>query len=348
MAIGRRRPTVDPRKAGSVEAALRRALRAAVAGDRAGAETWLERIVEADSADLDAYHALARLYREQGDIGRAIRMHQNLLLRSGLSKAEKNEALLELARDFEAGGFVERAVAGYEEVLDANPREREALERLVGLLGAMGEYPRALALSKRRRRFDREAAEAEERQLLLSQAQAQSSEGDSDGARATLKRALRKNRNDARAWSMLGDLEAERGRGARAIDAWRKAVSADRSLGSTLLPKIEAGFAARKKVREYEKFVRSLLEEHPKDASAHVALARSLAARGETAEAIESLSRAVEIAPGAPSLRVELGRLLLDGGHEGEVLKAFGALLDVIERDAWGALDVSESAEATA
>ena len=128
MAIGRRRPVVDPRKAGSVEAALRRALRAAVGGDRPSAETWLERIVEADSADLDAYHALARLYREQGDIGRAIRMHQNLLLRAGLSKAEKNEALLELARDFDDGGFSERAIASYEEVLDAQPREAEALE----------------------------------------------------------------------------------------------------------------------------------------------------------------------------------------------------------------------------
>ena len=147
---------------------------------------------------------------------------------------------------------------------------------------------------------------------------------------------------------MLGELEAERGRSARAVDAWRKAVSADRAFGRTLLPKIEAGFAARKKVQEYEKFVRSLLEERPEDASAHVALARSLAARGETVEAIESLSRAVEIAPGAPSLRVELGRLLLDGGQEGEALKAFGALLDVIERDAWGPLDLSESEEGTA
>lgn len=326
---------MDPRRAGSVEAALRRALRAAVAGDRPGAETWLERIVEADSADLDAYLALARLYREQGDIGRAIRMHQNLLLRTGLSKAEKSEALLELARDFEAGGFVERAVAGFEEALDANPRDREALEHLVKLQGALGEYPRALALVKRWRRFDRPAADREEQRLLLARARAQAADGEADGARTALKRALRKDKTNALAWSMLGELEAERGRDAKAIDAWRKAVSVDRTLGPTLLPKIEAGFAARKKIPEYEKFVRSLLEEHPDDPAAHVALSRTLASRGETAAAIESLSRAVEIAPGEPSLRVELGRLLLDGGHDGEALKAFGALLDVIERDDW-------------
>ncbi|CAN0356542.1 unnamed protein product, partial [Discosporangium mesarthrocarpum] len=333
VAIARRRPAVDPRKAGSVEAALRRALRAAVAGDLPSAETWLERIVEADSSDLDAYHALARLYREQGDIGRAIRMHQNLLLRPGLPKAEKNEALLELARDFEAGGFAERAVAGYEEVLDANPREREALERLVKLLGSLREYPRALALVKRWRRVDREGADAEERTLLLAQAEVQAGEGDADGARTTLKRALRRDKANAPAWSMLGDLEAERGRDAKAIDAWRKAVAADRSMGAILLPKIEAGFAARKKPHDFEKFVRGLLEERPDDPAAHVALARTLVSRGETSAATESLSRAIEFAPEAPELRVELGRMLLDGGQDGEALKAFGALLDVIERD---------------
>ena len=332
MALGRRRPAVDPRKAGSVEAALRRSLRAAVAGDWPTAETWLERIVEADSADLDAYHALARLYREQGDIGRAIRMHQNLLLRGDLDKQQKTEALLELARDFEAGGFAERAIAGFEEVLDANPRDREALARLVQLHGELRDYPRALALVKRWRRFEREAADAIELDLLVAQAQGQADEGDADAARATLKRALRRDKTSAAAWSMLGDLEAERGRDARAIDAWRKAVTADGSLGRGLLPKIEAGYAARKKPQDYEKLLRSLIEERPAEPSTRVALARTLASRGDTRSAIEELSRAIEVAPSESSLRVELGRMLLDAGQDGEALKSYAALLDAIER----------------
>ena len=39
--------------------AWRRTLRAAVGEDWTAAETWLERIVESDSNDFDAYHALA-------------------------------------------------------------------------------------------------------------------------------------------------------------------------------------------------------------------------------------------------------------------------------------------------
>ena len=66
--------------------------------------------------------------------------------------------------------------------------------------------------------------------------------------------------------------------------------------------------------------------------AARIALARLLASRGETAAGIEELSRAIEVAPGDARLRVELGRQLLEAGLEAEALKAYGSLLEVIER----------------
>ena len=118
---------------------------------------------------------------------------------------------------------------------------------------------------------------------------------------------------------------------------------ADRSLGSILLPRIDAGYAARKKPKEYDKFIRAVVEECPTDAAAQIALARALVSRGESRAAIESLARAVEIAPDAPSLRVELGRLLLEAGQDGEALKAFGSLLDAVEQGGWRPPDVEET-----
>ena len=332
MAIGRKQTTVDARKPGSVEAALRRSLRAAVAGDWSAAETWLERIVQVDSTDLDAYHALARLYRSQGAIDRAIRMHQNVLLRRELGRKERAEALLELARDFDAGGFGERAAAGYEEVLDAQPRNREALRRLVVLLREQRAYDRALALVKRLRRLDREAADAAELETLVSLARSQMDEGDADAARSTLKRCLRRHKTSGLAWSMLGDLEAERGRDARAINAWRRALAAEFSMAETLLPKIEAGFAARGKASAYEDLLRSTLEAQPSASAPQIALARSLRSRGQTREAIEELSRAVERTPNGVALHVELGRQVLEAEEVGEIQKAYAGLLDALER----------------
>ena len=329
MAIGRKKNPVDAGRAGSVEAALRRSLRAAVAHEWETAETWLERIVEADSADLDAYHALARLYRQQGAVGRAIRMHQNLLLRVNVGRLEKREARLELARDFDAGGFSERAAAGYEEVLDETPKHAEALHRLVSLSLVNRTYVRGLTLVRRLRRVDRNAADS----LDLAQADAQIDVGDADAARSTLKRCLRRYKDCGEAWSRLGALEAEKGRDARAIDAWRKAVLADATLTASLLPKIEAGFAARKKTQGYEKLLRILANERPTDADVRIALSRWYVSRGEIKDAIEELSRAIEVAPDSVALRVALGRQLLDGGQESEALKAYGNLLDALERD---------------
>lgn len=334
MALGRKRDRVDARSRASVDAAFRRSLRAAVAQDWRAAETWLERIVESDSTDLDAYLALARLYREQGEVGRAIRMHQNLLLRPGLDRALGREVRLELARDFDTGGFAERAAAGYEEVLDEEPRRAEALERRVLLSLELRDYARGLTLVKRWRRFDKDAAGRAEVELLLAQAQAQNDAGDADAARASLKKCLRRDKTCAEAWARLGELEAEKGRDGRAIDAWRKAIDADGRFASALLPRVEAGFAARKKPAEFEKYVRGLIETRPGDAAAHLALARTLKARGDVADGIEVLARAVEASPDAAELRVELGRQLLDAGLEREAQKAYVGLLDAIDRGA--------------
>ena len=73
-----------------------------------GAEDALVRAVRIDADGIESYLALARLYRMQGEIGRAIRVHQNLLLREDLRKEQRLTALADLGADFRQGGF-ERA-----------------------------------------------------------------------------------------------------------------------------------------------------------------------------------------------------------------------------------------------
>jgi lipopolysaccharide biosynthesis regulator YciM len=330
MAWGRRKPAAL--KPDELARAWRRSMRAAVQRDWAAAETWLERIVESDSADLDAYHALARLYREQGAVGRAIRMHQNLLLRTDLPKKDRSEALFELARDFEDGGFTERAAATYEELLDQEPRNTEALTRVIPLLGEQREHARALALVKKLRRRDSETAQHLETNLLLGRSRNCLNEGDHDGARQALKRCLRRNKSCAPAWAMLGELETERGRSAKALDAWKRAAMADGEIARELYPKIDAGFAAKGKPAEFDRFLREVLSERPDDSFARIALARSLAGRGEGHTAIEEIARAIEVEPDAMTLRAELGRQLLAANQESEALKAYAELVEAIDR----------------
>lgn len=313
-----------------IDRALRRSLRAAVAGDWDTAETWLERIVEADSKDLDAYHALARLYRQQGSIGRAIRMHQNLLLRTDVPRAARDEALLELASDFDAGGFRDRAISAYEEVLAGQPRNVHALGRLAVLLHDAQDTPRALAVIKKFRRRDKTSADALEVKVHLAQARSSAATGDDDGARASLKQCLKRDPQCGEGWAMLGELEAERGKTSKALDAWKQAAACDPELAQIVYPKIDASFAAKGKPDAFIAYLRGVLKADPALHGARVTLARALASKGESRQGIEELARALEVSPSATPLHAELGRQLLASGQETEALKAYASLVEVL------------------
>jgi lipopolysaccharide assembly protein B len=53
---------------------------------------------------------LGNLYREKGQVGRAIQEHQTLLQRPNLRKLEQANVLLCLGLDYKSGGFVDRAL----------------------------------------------------------------------------------------------------------------------------------------------------------------------------------------------------------------------------------------------
>jgi lipopolysaccharide biosynthesis regulator YciM len=324
--------------------AWKRALQAAVDEDWATTETWLERIVEADGTDLDAYHNLGRIYRHQGAVGRAIRMHQNLLLRTDLPKKNREAALFELACDLESGGFDDRAAAAYEEFLEIEPRHPEALRRAIPLLQKQRAHRRVLALAKRLRRHDAELADRLELDALLQEAAACSEEGNQSGARQALKRALKTDRNCAAAYALLGDLEAERGKDKAAIEAWKKAAAADPEIGASVYSKIEAGLSARAKTADFEKFLKTILSSRPTDAAARIALARALVRRAEPRVALEELARAIEKTPADLRLHAELGKQLLAGQQDAEALKAYGQLLDRLSMppDAGGDVETEE------
>jgi lipopolysaccharide biosynthesis regulator YciM len=315
-----------------VESILRSALLAVLDRDLDRAEELLSRAVRLDSHAVEPYLALARLYRMRGEIGRAICIHQNLLLRSDLTREHKAAALADLAADFRQGGFLQRAIASYEEVLAQEPRHRRALRALIPLLSSVRRHRRAIELSRRLAKLEGRRSEADESALLVEMALAAQAEGRNEDARRALKRALRKDPSAARAWVALGEVEAERGKSKAALDAWVRAPALDRRNGPQVYPQLEAAYAALGRAREFEEFLRGLLAERPEDVHARIALARSLAARGEAAEAVEELRQARERSPDNLEVRGALGRLLLAEQRSEEATREYGELIDALEK----------------
>lgn len=324
-----RRERHAPRDADTL---VRKALRCVLEGDLDDAEELLSRAVRIDSDQVDAYLSLARLYRLRGEIARAIRVHQNLLLRADIRSDQRDEALLGLAGDFRKGGFLQRAIAAYEELLARQPNHRHALRTLMRLRADVRDYHRALELQRRLARSEGRDGRAEEARLLVEMAEAAHAEGRSDEERRAVRRAVRRDPRCVSAWIHLGAFEAERGHSKRALAAWQKVPELDRRRAAEVYPRLEASYAALGRAREFEDYLRELLERRPGDVDASLALARALSARGDTAAAIAEVRAVLERDVENLQAHAVLSRVLLAPGMEAEAVRELEELVGLLER----------------
>jgi lipopolysaccharide biosynthesis regulator YciM len=307
-------------------------------GGAPAAEALLAELVSADSGASVGYLALAALYRQRGEVGRSIHLHQNLLLRSDLEDGLRLRALMGLAEDYRAGGFLQRAMSAFEEVVAYRPREERALHALVDLCSDLREYDRALTFHRRLERVRRERDVAREADLLVLSAEQAHEAGHTEQARRAVKRALRRSPNHPAGGILLGRLEAEKGRDKAALRAWRQVLEqgavevvspaeADPDRAVDLYGMVEASFAALHRARDYEGFLRDLLKIRPGDAQVVLALSRTLSARGEAAASLKELRSFVEGFPDQLMVRVRLMRALLDQGRSAEAMDEVSALV---------------------
>lgn len=317
--------------AGGAESGLRRSLLAALDGDLDAAERELSAIVRRDSTDFHAFVGLARIYRKRGELGRAISMHQTLVLRRDLSHDERALALLELATDFRVGGFEERAVAAFEEVLEYESDNVAALDALVALAAERGDYDRALKLLRRWERVRKQRDPAVECDLLVRKAQARLEAGKAGEARKAIRRALRRRPEDVEALILLGDIEAERGKNDRACKVWRQVADGKPGDAERVYGKLAGVYGALGRTRDYESVLRGRLDADPDDLGARLALARHLVASGEQEGAVTELRRALDRDGKSVRVHVALGRLLLTIGREVDAVKGYEELLATLD-----------------
>ncbi|MBF0281038.1 MAG: heat-shock protein [Zetaproteobacteria bacterium] len=92
---------------------------------------------------IDVYMSLGEMFRSQGEIGRAVRIHQNILARPNVSELNRLEATMALAKDFQTGGLLDRALRFYEKSLELKPNHKPALEACLRIREQSGEWQEA-------------------------------------------------------------------------------------------------------------------------------------------------------------------------------------------------------------
>lgn len=99
--------------------------------------------VDLNRETIDTYFALGGLFRSNGEIEKAISIHRSLIARDNISESTRLKALKELALDFDKGGFIDKALETYKDVLKINRDQFEVIQAICRIYEDIGDWDQA-------------------------------------------------------------------------------------------------------------------------------------------------------------------------------------------------------------
>ena len=225
----------------------------------------IEAFIEAARVDpetIELHFALGSLFRRRGETDRAIRVHQNLIERDGLSSPQRLHALAELGQDYLKAGLLDRA----EEIflkLRETERDEEALKNLLEIYQQEKEWAKAIAVAEAMPNHSDHLWQKEIAEFRCEMATNEMLNGNHDRARDLLDEALAANRKCVRATLLQGELAAKVGAGEAAIEHWKRIEQQNPIYLALIAEKLMATHVQLGRMEQGRELLRSWLERHP-------------------------------------------------------------------------------------
>jgi lipopolysaccharide assembly protein B len=274
-----------------------------VAGQVDLAIEQLEKAAAIDPGALELRLVLGNLYREKGQVGRAVSEHQSLLQRPGLHKIEHANVLLCLGLDYRRGGFVDRAVAAFSDVLKLDPENEAALVNLEKLQEDQHQWQEAYVTRTRLARIVGGPDQPKSQSILAfleNELGLQAiKDGRLDEASRRFEAAIDLDRGVIPAYLHLGDVLSKEGDLAGAVAIWERSIDVAPDRAYLALDRLERAYATMGAEPRFAELCRKLTAANPREWRARTALARHLSAANQLDRALELLFDALEHNPHA-------------------------------------------------
>jgi lipopolysaccharide biosynthesis regulator YciM len=276
----------------------------------------IDELTQAASTGSDALEIqmiLGNLYRQKGQVGRAINVHQLLLQRPDLTKLEHAYVLLCLGLDFRHAGFVDRALEAFQDVVRLDPQNRYAFVNLQKLYEEQHRWSEALHVREQIARID--AGRHPEDQLILGFLRneigvTEARAGDTAAAIHSYERAIEVDAGTVPAYLNLGDLREQQGSLPAAIDIWERLVEVAPDRAYLAFERLERAYRTSGTPRRFADVCRRVIGRNPQDWRARLALSRHYVAAGDHRAAFDLLLEALPHNPHGLALHQETWRVL--------------------------------------
>jgi len=225
----------------------------------------IEAFIEAARVDpetIELHFALGNLFRRRGETDRAIRVHQNLIERDGLSQSQRLHALAELGQDYLKAGLLDRAEDIFVK-LRGTERDEDALMNLLEIYQQEKEWAKAIAVAEAMPGHSGHLWQKEIAEFRCEMAVAAMQDDRHAAARELLDQALAANRKCVRATILQGDLAAKVGAGDTALDHWKRIEQQNPVYLSLVAEKLMTVHSQLGRTAQGRELVRGWLERHP-------------------------------------------------------------------------------------
>lgn len=105
------------------------------------------KLVESNWDTIDTHFALGKIYRKNGEMDKAIKIHQGLIARPSLPEQYRSKILLELGYDYLGAGWFDRAEGLFKEVLIQDKKSKEARHNLILIYQQEKDWYKAIEIA---------------------------------------------------------------------------------------------------------------------------------------------------------------------------------------------------------
>jgi lipopolysaccharide biosynthesis regulator YciM len=292
----------------------------------------LSRAASVDPDALEVHMILGNLYREKGQVGKAITVHQSLLQRPRLNRQEHAYVLLCLGLDYKRGGFVDRALEAFNEVLRLDAKNEYALMNLQKLHEEQHQWLEAYDTRARLTHLTASESRPSNQAILAFLENEIGLEAlrrkDYPEAIRRFQGAIDLDASAVPAYLNLGDVRVAEGNEREAAAIWEKLLDVAPERAYLAFDRLEALGRRAGQPERFTRLCRRLIDENPQDWRARLALSRHLAAAGQPREALDLLFSALVQNPHALSIHQAIWRALGQLHHPAALVDRYGELTE--------------------
>ena len=262
---------------------------------------------------LEIHLLLGSLYREKGQVARAIGIHQSLLQRPRLTRLEHAHVLLCLGLDFKRGGFVDRALEAFNEVIKLDPTNQYALLNIEKLHEDQHQWQEAYDV---RRSIGNQAGPEDGRsQAILAFLENQMglqavAHGDYATAVTRFQSAIELDSGVVPAYLNLGDVYAREDKMAQAASVWEQVIEHAPERSYLTFDRLSVAYDKLGVPERFSQMCKKLILRNPQDWRARLALARFLENKDDPAGSLELLFEALVHNPHALNVHQGIWQVL--------------------------------------